>query len=455
MYSGFVLGSMTCRRGKEDQKGKHLRAARGGGQAVAMAMDGESQRLFVGLDAGTFQPKASALSELRLAKEGLDFRRRDLEDARKRLRATQRRLAAACEAFRAERAGLHAELRALGQSGEQLGQSLASQQVLLQQQAESLDHERLTVDVLKDEVRRMREEQQKSTVRDGPPDARPVRAERAAGAPRFSEMPKKLAYRSTFIAVQEDDGTACRRTRSLPARLGSVDTVPWQKGIRAPEMPALAEPRANEAVESRYVGNLLQRHAASFGLEKETSNDVEKAAEEAPSHKAEPASNDGSFGHPEACECMAASQRTDAHRCAQRAADICELSVPWFPGVRASLRAVHAWQLRAGPKGKLDKRQRQCFDTLNEHQDQARMHQKGNLALGSSTRSHVQGIAEPMAEVLELIRGRLQELEAAPVARPMMPVPRSKSNFLRVILKRLLGVWEAEDRVWTPTVKTG
>ena len=77
----------------------------------------------------------------------------------------------------------------------------------------------------------------------------------------------------------------------------------------------LAEPRANEAeaLESRYVGNLLQRHAASFGLKQETSNDVEKAAEEAPSHKAEPASNDGSFGHPEACECLAASQCTDAH----------------------------------------------------------------------------------------------------------------------------------------------
>ena len=42
--------------------------------------------------------QASALSELRFAKEGLDFRRRDLEEARKRLRATQRRLAAACEA---------------------------------------------------------------------------------------------------------------------------------------------------------------------------------------------------------------------------------------------------------------------------------------------------------------------------------------------------------------------
>ena len=83
------------------------------------------------------------------------------------------------------------------------------------------------------------------------------------------------------------------------------------------------------------------------------------------------------------------------------------------------------------------------------------MHQKGNVALGSSTRSRVQGIAEPMAEVLELIRGRRQELEAAAVARPMTPVPRSKSNFLRVILKRLLGVREAEDRVWTPTVKTG
>ena len=76
------------------------------------------------------------------------------------------------------------------------------------------------------------------------------------------------------------------------------------------------------------------------------------------------------------------------------------------------------------------------------------MHQTGNVALGSSTRSRVQGIAEPMAEVLELIRGRRQELEAAAVARPMTPVPRSKSNFLRVILKRLLGVW-------TPTVKTG
>ena len=131
---------------------------------------------FVGLDAGTFQPKATALSELRLAKDGLDFRRRDLEEARKRLRATHRRLSEACEAFRAERAGLQAELRALGRSGEQLGQSLASQQVLLQQQAQALDHERLTVDVLKDEVRRMREEQQKTAVREGPPQARPIRA---------------------------------------------------------------------------------------------------------------------------------------------------------------------------------------------------------------------------------------------------------------------------------------
>ncbi|CAE7947885.1 unnamed protein product [Symbiodinium sp. KB8] len=304
-----------------------------------MAMD---ERLFVGLDAGTFQPKASALSELRFAKEGLDFRRRDLEEARKRLRATQRRLAAACEAFRAERAGLQAELRALGQSGEQLGQSLASQQVLLQQQAESLDHERLTVDVLKDEVRRMREEQQK--------------------------------YRSTFIAVQEDDVKAGRRTRSLPPRLGSVDT---------------------EAVESRYVGNLLQRHAASFGLKEETSNGdcVEKAAEEAQFQEAEQlATNDGSFG------------------------------------VRASLRAVHAWQLRSGPKGKLDKRQRQCFDSLNEHQVLSL------LLPYVVARCEDQGIAEPMAEVLELIRGRLHESEAVTVP---IPVPRSKSNFLRVILKRL------------------
>ena len=41
-----------------------------------------------------------------------------------------------------------------------------------------------------------------------------------------------------------------------------------------------------------------------------------------------------------------------------------------------------------------------------------------------------------MAEVLELIRGRLHESEAVTVP---IPVPRSKSNFLRVILKRLSG----------------
>ncbi|CAE7719544.1 unnamed protein product [Symbiodinium sp. CCMP2592] len=202
-------------------------------------------------------------------------------------------------------------------------------------------------------------------------------------------MPKKLAYRSTFIAVQEDDGTACRRTRSLPARLGSVVT----------------------AVESRYVGNLLQRHAASFGLEEETSNDVEKAAEEAPSHKAEPASNDGSFGHPEVC----------GRPCVRFMHGNCEQG--------AACQFCHLEHTR--PKGKLDKRQRQCFDTLNEHQVLSL------LIPYIFARCEDQGIAEPMAEVLELIRGRLQELEAAPVARPMMPVPRSKSNFLRVILKRL------------------
>ena len=63
--------------------------------------------------------------------------------------------------------------------------------------------------------------------------------------------------------------------------------------------------RANEeAVESRYVGNLLQRHAASFGLKEEASNGdrVEKAAEEAQFQEEaeQPAWNDGSFGHPEA-----------------------------------------------------------------------------------------------------------------------------------------------------------
>ena len=50
-----------------------------------------------------------------------------------------------------------------------------------------------------------------------------------------------------------------------------------------------------------------------------------------------------------------------------------------------------------------------------------------------------------MAEVLELIRGRLHESEAVTVP---IPVPRSKSNFLRVILKRLSGGVgrDAEDR---------
>jgi len=48
-----------------------------------------------------------------------------------------------------------------------------------------------------------------------------------------------------------------------------------------------------------------------------------------------------------------------------------------------------------------------------------------------------------MAEVLELIRGRLHELEA--VTSPM-PVPRSKSNFLRVILKRLSGFGPGRTR---------
>ncbi|CAE7721567.1 unnamed protein product [Symbiodinium pilosum] len=126
---------------------------------------------FVGLDAGAFQPKAAALSELRLAKQGLDFRRRDLLEAQKRLRTTQRRLGEACEAFRAQRAGLQEELNL----GSELGHSLASQQALLQKQLETLDHERLTVDVLKDEVRRMREEQHKMPVREGPPQARLVR----------------------------------------------------------------------------------------------------------------------------------------------------------------------------------------------------------------------------------------------------------------------------------------
>ncbi|CAE7903109.1 unnamed protein product, partial [Symbiodinium necroappetens] len=203
-------------------------------------------------------------------------------------------------------------------------------------------------------------------------------------------MPKKLAYRSTFIAVQEDDRSACRRARSLPPRLGSVDT----------------------AVESRYVGNLLQRHAASFGLKEETSNGdrVEKAAEEAQFQEEaeQPAWNDGSFGHPEVC----------GRPCVRFMHGNCEQG--------AACQFCHLEHTR--PKGKLDKRQRQCFDSLNEHQVLSL------IIPYVVARCEDQGIAEPMAEVLELIRGRLHELEA--VTSPM-PVPRSKSNFLRVILKRL------------------
>ena len=57
-----------------------------------------------------------------------------------------------------------------------------------------------------------------------------------------------------------------------------------------------------------------------------------------------------------------------------------------------------------------------------------------------------------MAEVLELIRGRLHESEAVTVP---IPVPRSKSNFLRVILKRLSGGLSRDAEGWTPTTRTG
>eukprot|EP00913_Durusdinium_trenchii_P018822 g17689.t1 len=117
---------------------------------------------FHGLDVGTFRPKVDELSGLRLLKQSLDFRSRDLQDGRKRLRNTQERLARACEDFKAERAGLQAELRALGDSGKPLGESLAAQKALLERQSETLTHERMNVDLLRDEVQRMREEQRKT-----------------------------------------------------------------------------------------------------------------------------------------------------------------------------------------------------------------------------------------------------------------------------------------------------
>ncbi|CAK9022040.1 unnamed protein product [Durusdinium trenchii] len=124
---------------------------------------------FHGLDVGTFRPKVDELSGLRLLKQSLDFRSRDLQDGRKRLRNTQERLARACEDFKAERAGLQAELRALGDSGKPLGESLAAQKALLERQSETLTHERMNVDLLRDEVQRMREEQRKTPVQEGAP----------------------------------------------------------------------------------------------------------------------------------------------------------------------------------------------------------------------------------------------------------------------------------------------
>ena len=124
---------------------------------------------FTGLDVGTFRPKVDALSELRLLKQSLDFRNRELQDSRKRLRHTQGRLANACEDFKAQRAGLQAELRALGESGKQLEESLAAQKALLERQSETLTHERMNVDLLRDEVQRMREEQRKMPVQEGAP----------------------------------------------------------------------------------------------------------------------------------------------------------------------------------------------------------------------------------------------------------------------------------------------
>lgn len=124
---------------------------------------------FTGLDVGTFRPKVDALSELRLLKQSLDFRNRELQDSRKRLRHTQGRLANACDDFKAQRAGLQAELRALGESGKQLEESLAAQKALLERQSETLTHERMNVDLLRDEVQRMREEQRKMPVQEGAP----------------------------------------------------------------------------------------------------------------------------------------------------------------------------------------------------------------------------------------------------------------------------------------------
>lgn len=124
--------------------------------------------MFHGLDA-SFGAKVDGLSELRLLKQSLDYRSRELQDGRKRLRHTQERLLRACEDFKAQRAGLQAELRALGESGVQLGQSLATQQGILERQAERLSHARMDVELLRDEVRRMRSEQREKPVQEGAP----------------------------------------------------------------------------------------------------------------------------------------------------------------------------------------------------------------------------------------------------------------------------------------------
>ncbi|CAE7782534.1 unnamed protein product [Symbiodinium pilosum] len=190
-------------------------------------------------------------------------------------------------------------------------------------------------------------------------------------------MPKKLMYRSTFISVQDvEDGS--RRTRSVPPRLEI----------------------APEDAESRYVSKLLQRRAASFPLGPEDEK-VEDAEAQAP---AASSVNDGSLAHPEVC----------GRPCVRFMHGTCQQG--------AACQFCHLEHTR--PKGKLDKRQRHCFDSLSDQQVLSL------LTPYIVSRSEDQGIADRMAAVISLLRQKLAQ-------EPVASVPRSKSNFLRVILKRL------------------
>mmetsp|Transcript_68145 Transcript_68145/g.160399 ORF Transcript_68145/g.160399 Transcript_68145/m.160399 type:complete len:235 (+) Transcript_68145:57-761(+) len=196
-------------------------------------------------------------------------------------------------------------------------------------------------------------------------------------------MPR-LVYRATFIAVQDAMETAKNRTQSLPPRFAGND---------------------RDTPEHEYVNSLLQRRASLFGSGPSPSDcwDAGKDPARAEGFELEDQSgNDGSLGHPEVC----------GRPCVRFMHGNCEQG--------AACQFCHLEHTR--PKGKLDKRQRQCFETLGANQVLKL------LLPYILSRAREQGVEEAMVEVLALLRANVV---------PGTSVPRSKGNFLRVILKRL------------------